>query len=155
LDLGRPGPNAAPVLPESDLYKNLVAALQNQGDPYVQLNVASFRGKTFTLTVNLQIDEDYQPPLVTAQVEQAVRDAFSFDARSFGQAVALSEAYEVIAGVPGVIASDITEFYRLDQAPALNTLLVAGYPVAGSSGSVEAAELLTLDPGPFQLGIMK
>jgi len=148
------GSDGAEVPEGSDLYNNLVSALQNQGDPYVALTVASFEPVTFTLTAYLQIDPSYQPALVTAQVQQALSDAFSYDARSFGQAVALSEVYEVIASVPGVIASDITEFYVTGDTPALNPLLVATYPLAGSSGSVAPAQLLTLAPA-FQVGIMK
>ncbi len=58
--------------------------------------------------------------------------------------------------VEGVIAVDVWLLYRSDdEEPALNTTLVVALPQIGADGSVLAAELLILDPGPLDyLGVM-
>jgi hypothetical protein len=120
----------------------------------VRLRVATFTPAPFTLTAALKIDPDYQTALVTPQVEQALRTALSFDARDFGQPVALSEIYAVISAVPGIIAAEISALYRVSDTPALNPTLVAAFPLPGANGSVAPAELLTLDPRPLSFGIL-
>jgi hypothetical protein len=93
---------------------------------------------------------------VLAAVEQALRDQFAFDARQFGQPVALSEVVAVMQSVAGVVAVDMDKLYRVDEAAAgLNMVLLAATPQAGDSGTVAAAELLTFDPSPLHdLGLM-
>ena len=56
--------------------------------------------------------------------------------------------------VPGVDAVDVTKLYRVGDAAELNARLPAAMPQAGAEGTVQAAELLILDPGPIDLGVM-
>jgi len=58
---------------------------------------------------------DADQPSVLVAVEGALRSAFSFEARSFGQDVALSEVMATIQAVPGVTAVDIGQFFRTDN----------------------------------------
>jgi hypothetical protein len=63
----------------------------------------------------------------------------------------------VIQSVPGVIASDINQLYRIDVgalAPQPQPRLVAALPAVQSDGTVNAAELLTLDAARLELGVM-
>jgi hypothetical protein len=148
------GPDGAAVNGDSLTCQQLLAAMAAAGDPRVRLRVATFTPAPFTLTAALKIDPDYQTALVTPQVEQALRTALSFDARDFGQPVALSEIYAVISAVPGIIAAEISALYRVSDTPALNPTLVAAFPLPGANGSVAPAELLTLDPRPLSFGIL-
>jgi hypothetical protein len=151
------GADGADVPATSQLYQNLLAALQNAGDPFVPVQVASYRKAFFRLAGRVKIDEEtYLPDKVLAAVTKALRDQFSFAARDFGQPVYLSEVITVIQAVEGVVAVDMDSLYRSDQPIALNDRLLADQPAAGSDGTVAAAELLTLDPAPLdQLVRMK
>jgi hypothetical protein len=148
------GPDGAAIDEGSETYKNLLAAMKNAGDPYVPLRVQTFRPALFTLDANVLVDADYDSARVFAQVEQKLRDAFSFDARAFGQPVVLSQIVTVMHAVPGVIAVDVNALYRLGSAAVPNARLAAAFPRVGSDVNVDAAELLMLDPRPVALGVM-
>lgn len=173
------GPNGAAVPDGSLTYKNLLSAIQKAGDPYVPLRVQTYRPAFFKLAARVKVDSDYQTDQVLAAVEKALRSAFSFDARAFGQPVTQSEVIAIMQAVAGVVAVDLYKLYRSDgfmfYRPAttashhpiiidffrpwfmnqLNNILPAATPQAGSDGQVRAAELLTLDPAPlYDLGVM-
>ena len=83
-------------------------------------------------------------------IETPLRSHFSFDRRDFGQGVTLSEVIGVIQSVAGVIAVDVDALYRTDGlgGDGLKQPLLAAVPQPGAEGTVSAAELLLLDPGP-------
>jgi hypothetical protein len=56
--------------------------------------------------------------------------------------------------VPGVVAVDLNALYRIGEPAALHARLPAAFPRVGADGSVEPAELLTLDPRPVSLGTL-
>jgi hypothetical protein len=117
----------------------------------------------FDVEANVRVDANLLPERVLTAVETMLRARFSFDARSFGQSVALSEVVAVSQGVPGVVAVDVDAFYReckgdndiavlKDQCVPgeSNPRLDARGPRVGAGG----AELLTLNPVPLSLGVM-
>jgi len=142
------GPAGAAI--EDPTTGDLITALHNIGNPYVPVFVQTFTPRLFEVGANLQIDTaNYDPKLVLVQVWTTLTTAFSFDQRQFGQGVAQSEIIAVIQQVPGVIAVEITTFYRADLGPssgALPSYLPAASPITGQEGSMQAAELLLLDP---------
>ena len=149
------GTAGADVASDSATYLNLLAALRQAGDPFVRLRVESYRRALFRIKANVKIDPDYSRDKVMAGVEQALRDQFSFDAREFGQPVAASEVIAAIQTTTGVAALDLDRIYRVDQPEiASSARLTAAMPLAGAGGALAAAELLTLDPGPLELGVM-
>ena len=109
------GPSGAEIPADSATYQNLLAALQQAGDPFVSLRVKSFQSAYFRLAAKIKINPDYETDLVLAEVEQTLRAQFSFDARAFGQPVMMSEVISVIQNVPGVIALDLTKLFRSDS----------------------------------------
>src|SRR5581483_4641431 len=123
------GPGGAAVPPGSATYDNLLAALRAAGDPFVELRVKTFRPAYFRFAGNVKVDGDFASEQVLAAVEQALRDEFSFAARSFGQPVRLSEVIAAIQAVPGVIAVDVDKLYRSGGAPSLQQRLLAQLPV--------------------------
>jgi predicted phage baseplate assembly protein len=139
---------------ESPLDKNLLDAMRAAGDPSVPLEVVSYQPRLFRLKAKVRVHPDHLPGSVLPEVERALRARFSFDARAFGQPVALSEVIGYVQQVAGVLAVDVDELYRTGEAAALNTLLPADAPRAGSSQAAPA-ELLTLDPGPLALEVMQ
>ena len=150
------GPKGAEIDLESDFGANLLSAIRDASDPFVPLQIKSYRkdAALFHLAARVKIDPDYETPRVLSSVESALRAQFSFEARSFGQPVAESEVIAVMQDVEGVVAVDLRKLYRIGQTSA--DRLLAALPAAGASGAIEPAELLTLDSAPLdQLDLME
>ncbi|MEM6398639.1 MAG: putative baseplate assembly protein [Cyanobacteria bacterium P01_D01_bin.116] len=149
------GSNGEEVKQGSQLYKNLLAAMQKAGVPYVSLRLKSYRQVLFRVAAKIKVDSDYQPEKVLAQVKQSLLNNFSFAARKFGQAVSLSEVMATIQGISGVIAVDVDRLYRYGERAQLRPRLFAAVPQVGDDFQVQAAELLTLDPSSLKnLGVI-
>lgn len=137
--------------------RSLTGTLRNYGDPLIELDVKSYTAAFFALEAAIKVAGDRDPEAVLASVAAALRSAFSFDKRDFGQPVTLDEVYAVIQQVAGVVAADINQLYRVDSGP-VNAQpaprLLAARPAVQPDGTVNAAELLTIEPGAISLGIM-
>ena len=72
--------------------------------------------------------------------------AFRSRLASFAQPVALSEVVAVIQDVAGIVAADVDKLYR-GLTPELRPRLPAERPYIDATVVLQAAELLTLDPG--------
>jgi predicted phage baseplate assembly protein len=142
------GPDGAAIPPASTVQDHLTAALQRFGDPHVPFTVASYRPALFRLDATLTYDPAYVPEAVRSAVQARLRTAFGFDARGFGQPVALSEVIAVVQDVAGVVAVDVNELYRTDKAAEKHPETRLG---AEPPGTGLAAELLTIDPSGITL----
>lgn len=147
------GANGEAVTKESKLYDNLLDAIRKSGDPKVELTLESYRPRFFRLHAGIQTHPDYLVDKVLEEVEQSLRDRFSFASREFGQPVSYSEVVSVMQQVEGVIAVDVDKLYYSDQPEELTHHLQAGAPITGDQ-DVFAAELLLLDPRPTDLKII-
>ena len=153
------GSNGAEVSRDSPLYQHLLKAMLAAGDPQVPLIVQSYEPRLFQLAAAVKVDADFLPEKVLAAVEQRLRTQFSFAARSLGQPVSLSEVVAVMQNVRGVVAVDVNAFFASEvnataTAAELKQRLAAKMPRAGGEQFL-AAELLTLDPRPIALEVMK
>ena len=140
------GPDGDVLEEDGAVLSSLIGALHQYGDPHVALAVKSYRQALFQVHGTVTVHSDHVIETVLAAVKTALQERYRFDARAFGQAVALSEVLAVIHAVPGVTAVDIDKFYRNDRpTPASSTRLDADRPAMGADGLVQAAELLLLD----------
>jgi hypothetical protein len=148
------GPDGAAIAP--DVIDQLTAALRAAGDPFVPLRIETYRPATFRTQFRLRVDAQFDKALVIAAVVSALRTAFGFAARSFGQAVALSTVIATIQQIPGVVAVDVDTLRRTDNVGGngLVAPLPAALPQAGSLTATLAAELLTLAADPIVPGDM-
>jgi predicted phage baseplate assembly protein len=159
------GVGGKPV-PEGGLtHANLLAATRVAGEDDVPLRVQSYVAAFFRVAAGVRVDPAYRVELVLPAVEAALRAAFSFDAREFGQPVSKSEVVAAMQAVPGVVAVDLDLFERTDRAGGRRVLvaarrrlavadrLTAATPRAGTNVTVPA-ELLTLDPRPVDLRVI-
>jgi hypothetical protein len=105
------GVNGAALPPGNPTLTNLVASLHNFGNPLIPITAQSFLETLFGLSADLQYDPKYDPPTVKAQVLQALSQAYSFTARTFGQGVSVDEVAAVIQAVPGVVAVNVTDIH--------------------------------------------
>lgn len=149
------GPKGAAIMSDSTLYEHLITAMHKAGDPSIPLQVRSYRPALFRLSATITVDLDFQPEEVLAAVEEKLRTHFSFDERTFGQPVILSEVVAVIQAVEGVTAVNVTRLYRSNTTPdpLPPDVLIAAMPEAGTDVT-KAAELLILDPNPLtEMGV--
>jgi predicted phage baseplate assembly protein len=145
------GPEGAEVQPE-DLAR-LVTTIKEVSDPLVPVTAQSYTSRTFQLDASVKIDPDYLDEDVLAAVDTALRAAFAFEARGFGQPVHASEVIALIQAVTGVIAVDLNLLFVTGEQELPNPRLPAPIPRPGTA-AVDPAVLLTLDPRPISLGVM-
>jgi hypothetical protein len=128
----------APIDASSDLYRNLLQALQQYGDPSlpVRLDVRELLALTVSAKVGLL------PDFAWESVEPAVRatllDAFGFERRALAQAVYLSELVACMQAVRGVAWVDVDAFGSLDEAT-----LLAGFGVGDNDKNLDGSSLHT------------
>jgi len=141
------GPNGEVPDEDGSVMAKLKEALRAYGDPYVPFTVRSYRQAWFELAGIVTVHPDHVTETVMTAVAETLRQRYAFEARSFGQPVALSDVIAAIQAVPGVVAVDLDRFSRTDQSlPAIQARLIADSPAMGADGVVPAAELLLLDP---------
>ena len=140
--------------PTSPLHDDLLSALKKAGDPFVPVLAVSYRPVAFRVGLQVKVDEaDYLKADVLTAVEAALRAAYTFDARDFGEPVTLAEITALAQDVTGVIAVRVTHLHRADETPPATPhgRLVANPPSVppNDPGHALGAELLTLDSGPL------
>jgi predicted phage baseplate assembly protein len=116
----------APVDATSDLYRNLLQALQRYGDPAlpVSLDVRELLALTLSAKVGLVPDVTWEA--VEPQVRAALLGRFGFERRGLAQNVYLSEIVACIQSVRGVAWVDADAFGHLDE-----TTILAGFGMGG------------------------
>lgn len=137
----------------SPLHDNLLAALRAGGDASVPMSVMSYRKGLVRIRARLRIDPDYEDDVVIAAADAMLRERLSFDARSLGESLAASQVTTWLQNIEGVVAVDLDALYRALEAEQLASIVFAGQPQASTDGLV-ATELLTLDAGGLDLGVM-
>jgi hypothetical protein len=147
------GPNGKEITSASPTWNNLIGALRNGGDPFVNVQLLPFQASTFRLGLKVKCDPDREARSVLAEVEAALRASFSFESRELGQPVHQSEVIAVAQAVPGVVGVELLRLYGGSEPPSQAQdslqirLLASRMRVQG--GIAKAAELLTLDPRPI------
>lgn len=125
------GPFGAEIDLDGDFGVNLYAAIAQACVPGVPVRVQSYRRADglFTVSGRVKIDPAYETPRVLAAVRQSLSEQFSFEARSFGAPVLLSEVITAMQTVAGVVAVDVDELRRLPPpappAPATSRFVAA------------------------------
>jgi photosystem II stability/assembly factor-like uncharacterized protein len=111
---------------DSIVYTNLVQAMNNaralsQPPPVI----SSYQRLLFNLVATIIVNPRYKPDLVKSNVENALKAAFTFEKRAFGQNVTAAEIIAIMQSQPGVISSDLDLLYRLDAPKTLEQTLNA------------------------------
>lgn len=141
------GVGGAPVVPGTDQYTNLLAAMVDASDGTLPVALCGYQSKTFSVGAAITADPTLDAAQVLAAVKSALGVAFGFDIRAFGQPLYSSEVIEVIQNVPGVIATTLTALNSSGTtgAPPL-PVLPAPTATLGPQG-LQGAVLLTLESG--------
>ena len=136
------------VQPPDLTLAKLLNTLKQNGDPLVHCETKAYNEATFHLALRIKCDPDHEGKKVLADVEAALRAAFSFDARDFNQTVSRSEIIAIAQGVQGVLGVDLDRFYR-GTIITLEQRLTPAAATTDAQGNGVAAEILLLNTGPF------
>ncbi len=135
-----------------DLRKRLIKAIDEARHKNFQVVVNSFTEVRFGLRANLIHHPDHVSEKVEAAVLSALKSAFDFSSRRFGQGVTPSEVVAIMQGVEGVVAVDLDELGGLDPFAEEHFRLTA--EIAQWSGAdILPAELLLIDPDDINLSL--
>lgn len=104
------GVDDAPIDKDSDLYRNLLLALQRHGDPDQPVRVESRELIALVLSANIQLLPDYHWEPVTSAVRARLLDQFGFQRRRLGQPALRCEIVAAIQAVAGVAYVDVDAF---------------------------------------------
>lgn len=150
------GPDGAE--PSPTVRGSLVEAMNRARAPHQPARVSPFSPLFFSLSASLKIDPDYERESVLAAAEEALRAAFSFRYRQFGQRAAKAEVIATLERVDGVLAVDLdTLSYEVTSGG--NTADEFGLPALGArfdqaTRAILPAQLLMIVPGPLDLRVM-
>jgi hypothetical protein len=137
--------DGSPPAADSPTLARLRAAVRRSGEPRQPVRVDPYEPVRFAVEANVFVHPDHETATVLAAVSDALRAAFSFERRAFGQSVAQSEVVAAIQRVAGVVGVDMVALNRTGAATAVNAILPALR--ARREGTViRAAQLLTVDP---------
>jgi predicted phage baseplate assembly protein len=101
------GADDIPIEKSDDLYRNLVKALHEFGDPYQPIQVELRELMLIVISANVRILPDYLWEAVAKNIRIKLLDTFSFERRELGQDVLLSEVISTIQSVQGVAYVDV------------------------------------------------
>ena len=119
------GANGAALPPGNPTIVNLIASLQNYGNPLVPITAATFLETLFGLSADIAYDPAYDQRAVQAAALQTLAKTYSFANRTFGQGLSSDEICAVLQAVPGVIAVNVTSI-RLGPTSAAGDLAGEG-----------------------------
>lgn len=134
----------------SELYQSLTADIDTHRDPIQRVIFGTFQQRAFRLRGTVVVDDAYVAEDVLAAVSTALRDAFAFERRSFGQAVSGAEILAIIHSAAGVIGVDLDAlWFAAEDEPPISTKAPASWVLPAraarwTSAGVEQAELLVL-----------
>jgi photosystem II stability/assembly factor-like uncharacterized protein len=140
--------NGKAVTPDSQLYTNLVQAIaQSRAPEQIDVQIGSYQPLLFNLEAKILIDSRREIKPVLAEIRTALQETFSFEKRSFGQSVTISEAIAAIQNITGVIAVDLDALYLSSLPKTLESSLSAATATWDEQQSkILPAQLLLLNP---------
>jgi hypothetical protein len=146
------GADGNPIDATSDCYRNLRLSIKSASDPGHVVRADSFEPVSFNVQARLVISDGYLSSKVLADVNAAVRVAFSFGQRSFGQAVTRSELEARMQAVAGVDAVILDQFYFSSRPQTCASRLPARTARWNNTHRIILpAELLLVNPREVQL----
>jgi LysM repeat protein len=112
------GADDIPIATTSDLYRNLVRALQRSGDPRQPFLVALRELVLLVLYARVKLLPDYLWEAVEPKIRAKLLDVFSFERRALGQDAVLSQVLSAMQEIEGVDYVDADTFDSIPQSTA-------------------------------------
>jgi hypothetical protein len=147
--------DGTPLEADSALATSLIAAIAAASDGMQRVQVDGYLARYFRVEASLTVDPRLVPEAVLADAEQALRSAFGFVNRGFGQRVTSADVISVIQSVRGVIACNLVALVSLsdggaDAESGVSSVLPAKI-AHFEGGSVVPAEIVMLSPTGVKL----
>ncbi|HMG50139.1 MAG TPA: putative baseplate assembly protein, partial [Inquilinus sp.] len=127
------GVDDVPILETSDLYRNLLEAIETLGDPHLPVQICVRTVRLLVIGAKVALLPDYAFEFVEPKIRATLLMHFGFDQRDLGQAAFLSEAIAVIQGIEGVARVELQHFDSIPED-------------IGADQIVKLADTLTLRP---------
>ena len=108
---------------KSDLYKNLVEAMDKHKDPSVHITIEGFTKKIFNIVTNIVISPERKSEDVFFKIRDILQDQFSFESLNFNETISLSKVMAVIQRVEGVVGVDIDCLYIVGEKCKRNDVI--------------------------------
>lgn len=143
------------VEPGSVLFQNLEVAIAQACDPAHRFVVRPYTPLFFNVTARVLVNPRYLQSTVFAAVEAALKAAFAFERRGFGQSVVGAEVITTIQQVEGVIAVDLNQLYQYEEGepppPPEEERIVDPLVPTGVRSPDDLAQLLLINPVGIRL----
>jgi hypothetical protein len=149
-------PEGAAVDNSSEVYNNLVHAIDTARDTRFPVLIDSYRPRTFPLKLKVRYREKTDRERTLKRIIETLQWAFSFRQRNFGQPVTESEILSLVQTIEGVEAVLVRELDGRGggrrsvfwyPGPQLQIAAnIASFVSDETSQKIEPAELLTLSP---------
>ncbi len=121
------GADDAPIDTTSGLYRHLLAALRQLGDPDLPLRVAVRELRALVLSAGIALLPDHTWEPVAAAVRARLLDVFGFGHRALGQSARVAEVIAAIQAVRGVAYVDVDVFTSIPEMdPVTRHLITQG-----------------------------
>jgi predicted phage baseplate assembly protein len=104
------GVDDIPILQTSDLYRNLLASLEDFGDPHLPVQLCPRRTKLLVMSAAVALLPDYAFESVEPKLRAALLEHFGFATRDLGESAFRSQALAVAQSVEGVAYVDFGVF---------------------------------------------
>lgn len=140
------GAGNMPIDPSSDIYRNLLLALHNLGDPHIPLQLAVCEVVMLIIDATIHLQAGYLWEPVEAAIRSALLEAFSFERRQLGQPIFQSEVLGAIQAIPGVDYADMRRLDVLDQEKLVAALSMIRTTGASSTSQQVINSLIAPQP---------
>jgi hypothetical protein len=135
--------DGGPVDPTSALFGNLLAAVdQARVAPVPKIQIDSYEALYFDVAARLIVnrDDEARQSLIEQQARQALSDAFTFQRRTFAQAVSAAEIINLLQPIAGVVGVEIERLaYRPPDAAGASPAAPAQAPTDLAAASEPGA----------------
>jgi predicted phage baseplate assembly protein len=137
-----------PLSPTDATWLKLEAAIRESREPSLKVRIISYTQRLFTVKARFRRYLDHRLEDVVAAQSDALRKAFHFSRRRFGQPVTAAEVITVLQNTAGVIAVDLDELMFFDAAANTDPLatILSVRQASWSEAEPLPAELLTIHP---------
>lgn len=138
------------IATNSELYNNLLNGINNARHPDVLVVLNNYKSLLFNVDAKVYVDKNYEADKVLNDVKNILLDTFSFEQRSFGQSVTLSEVVAVMQSIEGIIFIDLENLYFNSRTSKLNERLPAKLARL-ENNIIKPAELILINPDAISL----
>jgi predicted phage baseplate assembly protein len=152
------GQDDIPIDESSDLFRNLLAALEDYGDPYLPVSLARRELLLLVIAARVKLNSDYVWETVEPQIRAGLAGVFGFDARDLAQSAYAAEAMAAMTSVPGVEYAALDLFAAVSEDTPPSQLALLGTTLSGVADRIAAApgriDPVTRTAKPAQLLIL-